>query len=704
MSRVRIVLALAAAATIGTLGSTAAATPAPTPTPLINTPSNEAAPALKATDSQVRLLSGDVVRLRGKQWGTIPAPGSTGFLRASLSGHQYVIPRSLSRLLGRQLDPSLFDVSTIAAKNHGAATPVSIVYAASTSPTEVPGIEITSRSGLAGTGVITAQSSAALARRLSTTSAETLFAGVRSIAAAAPGVSPNFPMFTVKIQCLDAQGLRTDCVAIWMNLDDAIRGSGIAGTYEQEARASLPAGNYWFTAWIDRPGGVAVPQHVVLPVTGATTVVLDARTATTKVVVSTPDSAGDAELDLTLVRTDSLGSTSSAGVFVAGAGIWTTSTQGVDPVLGTVGWAVSLLGPDDLAKPTRFYSLAWWGSGFIPASLRFVPRRSDLETSTMVYLGNTARSGKQGMIALGPFGENGGSTFGFGVDLPLRLTAYSGGAPGVQLAGEFQSSMDWETGLGSEYLRSAAREIVPGTTRTEEWNRGPFHPTTAPDGVFPWAICSACLSSSGLSVVLPSHGDNNPLHWGLVDDPDLVHWSIALGTTPVASGNGPFVIDTPLPRASGPLVLSSTETRPRADGSSSTTATTWRTPRTNLGEELTGWSCADGVGPCRALSILTATYALPISNTNTMAAGTRWGRITLTSYRGTRAVTSFNLDVRYGTGPWMPVPSRSVGVNTFSVGIPVPAGGGQATLRLRATDSGGSSFSQTLTNAFTVAP
>ena len=690
-------------------GGTASMATTASPVPVASAASTSPRTALTSTRQAVRLITGDTVRLTGAASTLVPAPGSQGGYRhAVIGGHDYVIPDVVASLVGRQLDPSLFDVATIAATSGGEATPVTVTYASTTSPSAVPGVEIRSRSGRSATGVVTAASSAALARALRTTPAATVYAGVSRVAAAAPTAAPAYPMHTVRFGCLDMRGERTECTVIATNVEEVARGSAFASTYKREARASLPSGHYWLVAWVQRGTGTAMPQIAETEITGDATYLLDARTATTPVTVRFPDPTDGAFTTVDIGRTDEAGSgASSVGVWALGESrTWVTPVAGL-PAHGTIGHSVASIQNEPRTRPRYQYAAAWTGAG-VPSTMLFAPRRTDLEMTAMTYRGTTALSGLTGLVSTTVSSPSGGIGLGLGLPLPSRRTVYAAGTPGVTLSGDYQSSYDFDTDTdrGTEYLTSMPRRVVPGTTRSEEWNREPSHPTILPLGTLWGPVCGACVQGSTVSLAVPSFGDNDPLHWGLVDDPSTVSWSVEVPGQQLASGQGPLVTAVSVPPGATRLLASSTETRPRADGTSSTTTTTWSTSLDSRGPaSVDPAACAgDPDTPCAPLGMLQARYRLPIQVDRTIAPGTAQGRVDVTAYGTASAVASLALDVRYAGGMWLHATTRPISPTAYAVVLPISAGGGEASLRLRVTDTAGSTLTQVIDGAFRVAP
>ncbi|MGG5260991.1 hypothetical protein [Phycicoccus avicenniae] len=653
----------------------------------------------------VRLITGDVVTLPSAGHpapGLVRAPGSRAtYGIARMPGHLYVVPSSVGSALSR-LDLSLFDAQTLATRP--ADTPVTVTYASATSPTAVPGVEIRSRTGLVGKGVVTAKSSAALAKALRTRPASSVLAGVRGITAATPVVTPTFPMHTVTVRLLDTKGAPVDGLAILVNVDDMRRASVGVPVVAGEGRASLPAGNYQAAAFTF--GDVAaLPIVPEVSVTGPRSLTIDARTATTRPRVLLPQPTEEDITSIDVARTDARG-TGSAVIGMAGGGgvpLFVTPVDAAAVRHGRID--SSLISVHDQPSPTPSYQyfLGYDFVGSVPRVMRFAPKTSDLEQVSMRYRGSTARSGRQALVENGIMTRSSGIGVGFSRTVPSRMTLWYGGSPGVSTLGSYVASYDWETDTGSEYLRGASRPVTPGASRSEEWNRRPSHPSfITPTAVDPY--CGACIQGGQLLLTVPSFSDNDERHWGLVDDPARVAWTVASGGTQLGAGDGPLVGIFDLPTGTAPVVVTHRERMRRLGFPDSTTSTTWSTPRGALGQTVAAEACPDGTSTCRSLGMLETRYDLPVSDTGTLPAGTVAGRVSIRPFLSGANVTSVAVDVRYGSGAWTSVPVTPTGPTTFALRLPVPPGGGVATLRVRASDSARSSVTQTIAGAWTVAP
>ncbi|MBT9255461.1 hypothetical protein KMZ32_05385 [Phycicoccus sp. MAQZ13P-2] len=703
----------AAVTTAAALAAAGATIPASAASPPVAAP-RVAAVAPPAVDAatfsapqRVRLITGDVVTLpgAGRPLTVTRSPGSRSSFSVVRTGdHTYVVPSAVRPLVGR-LDLSLFDARALAATP--ARTPVTVTYDSTSTPTAVPGVSITKRTGRTATGVVTPASSAALAKALRTRSAASVFRGVAGITAAAPTVRPTFPMHTVKVRLVGAGGAPVEGLVILANVDDMRKAVTFGVAVGGEARVSVPAGHYQAAALFgdETTSGLVVQPEAL--VSGPGTLRLDTRAATARPSVTTPQPTDGTFTSLDVSRVDAKqnGSLSLGMLGFDGQQPLYSPVRAGAVVHGSLDSAYAFMGAErgQPATPSYLYELGTAYPGELPASIRLDPAPTDLMQVTHSYRGSTSRSHLPSLVENGvtlPTGT--GIGVGFFRSVPTRMTVWSGGDPGVTVSSAFTASFDWETFTGSEYLTSADRPVVPGTSRSEEWNRRPSHPSILrPSGAFP--VCGACLQAGYLSLVVPSFSDNDPDHWGLVDDPSRVAWSVSTGGTVLRTSDGPLVDYLRLPRGTAPVVVEHRERMRRIGFPDSTTTTRWEVPR-KAGSAVPGAQCPDGVGPCRSLGMLEPRYRLPIGVTGAMSSGRHTGTLTIAPFLSNTEITSLAVDVRYGSGPWTTVPYRRTGPTTFALDVQVPRSGGPASLRVRANDSASSTVSQTITRAWTVAP
>lgn len=150
-------------------------------------------------------------------------PGAeTATLRLTAGAADYVFPRSARALLGRVLDPRLFDTSRLATA--GGRLPVTITATGDTVPTDVPGVEITSRRGRTALGVITASSARSLGAALRISDPARLFAGIAAVRPT-PVETPaaRWPMHTLTVRIVGRDGRPTQAMATTYDTRDATK-------------------------------------------------------------------------------------------------------------------------------------------------------------------------------------------------------------------------------------------------------------------------------------------------------------------------------------------------------------------------------------------------------------------------------------------------------------------------------------------------
>jgi hypothetical protein len=326
-------LAAAAVALAGALGTawaagpSAAAASAPATGTTATFTSESTPPASSVTPSpsrRVLLINGDSVWSPGAARGTGPGvinPAGRGLAGSVLSlrmgGKSYAIPVAALPYVGRGLDPSLFDVASLARSESGGRLAVRVAYR-DRLPT-LPGITITAASGGLADGYLTASSArnfgAALTRLYLSDHARGSYGhdgmfgdGMTvSLAGTAParhGGTKAPALARYKLHTLTVNGANvagkadTGDVVFVFNVDNTrLFGDyyeNLSVFYRGTAKFSVPSGHYWaFGDFVDvSPKGKALSEHlVVLPqftVSGDRHVRVAERSADSKVSVSTP--------------------------------------------------------------------------------------------------------------------------------------------------------------------------------------------------------------------------------------------------------------------------------------------------------------------------------------------------------------------------------------------------------------------------------
>ena len=264
-ARVRLIARLVA--TVTAVAAVAATVAAGTAAPALATSAGGISP-LSASTGVTRattLVTGDRVFALQP---SAAAPAAYAVQRARATGpgsviHQYrlgtqtyVVPAVAQRYLGTTLDPSLFDVTALTAAEQASGR-LDVAISHTGRLPVLPGVTVTAdRAGVAS-GYLTETSATAFGAALVTqwladeqsgsATSGGLFAGIgRIAAAAAPAVvTPDFPMHTLRVTGIDAQGhAEASGFGILMNVDNSAKYGGFVQLVNGQARVSVPTGHY----------------------------------------------------------------------------------------------------------------------------------------------------------------------------------------------------------------------------------------------------------------------------------------------------------------------------------------------------------------------------------------------------------------------------------------------------------------------------
>jgi hypothetical protein len=198
------------------------------------------------------LLTGDRVVLRTSADGRTTAalaPGSPDVGRpvesVATPTHMWVVPQ-LARSVRSKLDPSVFDVSALSATS--GRVPLSVTFRRGTSPRDLPGIDVRTRTARsAGDGRTTAVASYDASRPLPSSFTRSLSGvsriavrGVRSV-----DVAGGYDLHTLTINATSTHGDPLNGADLFlMNLDDGRLMSGFGAIVDGQWKVSVPAGHY----------------------------------------------------------------------------------------------------------------------------------------------------------------------------------------------------------------------------------------------------------------------------------------------------------------------------------------------------------------------------------------------------------------------------------------------------------------------------
>jgi hypothetical protein len=684
----------------------------------------------------VTLPTGEQVRLARTASGrqsvlTQPAAASgpgRALVTQRLGSHLYVTPADARPYLGRFLDPGLFDVTRLlAAANAKGRLPVRISYTGSTP--SVPGVTITSASAGAASGYLTTASSATFGRALTALwkadakagwpQRSTLFPRVKRIAADGPGavgVTPKFPMFTLIIKTIGADGKpQPEGFLGLLNVDDGAKYGAFVSVVDGEARVSVPKGNYSAIAddFALDPSGTSSTIRVVTvnqyTVTGAgQTLMIDLRKATARPSVTAPKRSTMTDYGFEWERTDATQASSlGSGYEIDGSSTFLVSPSKAAKI-GTINtiqnW--SLAGPG--SKPSYTYNLATEGR-LIPAHPHYTFTAKNLATITSSYYSDGPdRTGGFLRFQIFPDQFGGGGTY---ARLPLgtKRTEYVGATGKPIWIDSFLANYDSFDDPG--FVDAPERLIPAGTAFTTAWMRGPLGagiPIQSSEG-----FCYGCRSGNTIDLGLAPLLDSTPGHTGelfgaedglpvarfrfykngkLVSDQD--DWLGGTFTVQKAAATYKAVLDVDR-RLVDPIqsTRSSTElTFSSANGKGAKLPSTW--------------FCNADTASCHVLALLQARLALPTTLNGLLPEGK--SNVTVTAAQvqnATRsAITSATLEVRPAGWFWTTVKLKSIGGGRYQ-GVVDNSGfaGSNVDVRISATDKAGSTYKQTVLRAYTVA-
>ena len=723
----------------------------------------------QASSQTVLLINGDRVTMTQTPSGLreavtrAPASGPGGVLvRLAVGGSAYEIPADALPYLNQGLSPALFDLGSLVKLESGGRLPVQVGYQGRLHA--LPGVTITSSGGGTARGYLTAASAtvfgAALARQAAADHARAsygrdgMFAGGVSVGlpgqSAAPSARPDFPMHTVTVKGTNLAGRPDtgDTVDLF-DVDSTLYESQIGSFsvfYHGIAKYSVPAGHYLAVAYFTEfsHAEIAGFRLVTLPqftVAANTTVVLDERTANSRVEFVTPRPSVVKDVTLGMYRVTGNGAiiTLAVDALVPGTGsgptgpfpIWTNVTT--RPV--TVGklWTVAtgyLTSPASAPCPYEYDLAVVSPSGVIgpqrhvlaPASLATVHagfyqdgRSTGAWTPGGVFAFQWLDPGTADALFDLPFFDS------FMIAVPRVETQYFSASP--TLAWMNQYDPNWNFGFGGQ--SDAPRTFSPGEVTTENWGAFPLHPTPGvnllgPDNPAP-VKPSATRSGNQLSVIVTPFGDNTPGHigsgfFGVPPGNTLTgHYELDQNGITIASGNalqgqstgfGSLLVQAGLSAKPARIrfVLTAARTGPAYPLSgASQTVWTWRSAPHPGARLPKGWICPDATQSCSVEPMMTLLYNVAgLAVDGSAPAGPQQVQVTAGHLQLARAVTvtGATAQVSFDDGKtWRPASVTPTGGGRFNVTFTAPPSA-YISLRVQASDAAGGQITETITRAY----
>ena len=727
----RIITALAVSATLCALAVPAAASRTSAAKATEKSPLKSSAVA-----SSVTLPTGDAVLMRtvsGRSQVSVVAADRSGpqgqFETVRNGGDTYVFPAEVRPFIGSVLDPSLFDVTALAA-NHSGRIPV-VVTSASGGSFRLPGFTATAHAGSVTSGYLAASGASAFRTALvaawhsvsvpGSAAATSLFGGVThlSVAHTAVVTKPDFPQVTLIIKVLDSAGKPASGGFInIINTDDARKFLTFAFYSNGAARVSLPYGHYSAMTDVATFSSTSAITDRIIPVADYTvsrnlqTLTFDARTATAALAVHTPEPTMLNSETVELDRDVPNGGMGSEFGFGPGSKVFVAPTPEVQH--GELYWLTtwSLVGKKTGSPST--YDLSFLNSGTISADQTNTVAAFQLATVHARYYDDSHRKSQFVRFPLYPF-QFGVFAFFAPLDTPQARTEYiysPSSAAWIDQLIAYPTRANPFGGMVSDDLRYYAA----GSVRDADWLRGPLAPSVpAETNGDPFFFCNDCRTATTLSVFLAPVTDTTPGHSGGLDEleggPPVAHFTIYRNGALI--GGGPDLAGGQFPVPAGAATYRIHDTTNRSVDlvkTSTTTSTdlTFRSAAKGGAGIPTGWFCGIGAATsCTVLPMLHATVPLPTTLSDTLPVGTSTFDFTVSRVQGAApaTITAASLATSVKGGPFVKATVVAVGHGVFRATLVTPssAAGSAVTLRVTGADSAGSTISQTVTAAYLVA-
>ena len=660
----------------------------------------------------VTLITGDRVTVSdtgGREAVVVhPRPGAVGgYQTQRLGGDLYVIPITALPYVGTTLDRSLFDVSALIREGITDQIPVQVNGSA-------PGI-------VGGRVTSAATFGAALAAqvgkdaRTNFTKPGPLFGTAASIRLAAPGtpqeVRPQFPMHTLRILTTDADGADGYADVSVTNMDNADFYNDDVDV-EGEARISLPSGHYTAMAAFpkfDPQGGQSELRLVTtdFTVTGDSTITLDARKATSQVVVTTPKPS--TQDNVTVGR--SVTSVAGSSMLTDFVGLTPTTVYTAPAPPPAVG-ARNLFVWTHNESPTGTkdpytYDLKFDEAGAIPADQHFRVRPDQLATLRENYYSDTPiRIEDSARVVYLPY-ESIAPAVTHPLPAPSQRTEYVLGSPDLVYLDTIDGNADPNAG----FTVDTVRQYTAGSTAAYDWLRGPIAPGLAPPpGIrdASWS-CGGCRQDDTIRLNLPNLDSAGHV---IADDSTTSHLQLFSGDTKlidVASGSAAATV--PATPAGYKVVYDLART-----GSwyrqSTASHTEWTFNSAHSGKQTVPPAAicdpdTKSNTDCSALPMLTAAYRLDTDLGGNAPAGPDQLEVTFGHGPGgpNLPIAKASLQVSFDGGVrWTPTIQSALGGGRYRAQWTNPASGkgGDVALRISATDAAGNTITQSVVGALTI--
>ena len=675
--------------------------------------------AAPATSSRaVQLPTGDVIRTNGANPVLLQRATSGPLFSMAIGKARYVYPAALQHQVGGVLDAALFDVNSAATGS--TRVPVTIRYASADAPTAVPGVEITSRSGLTATGNVTPASSRALGEALSRASGDALFSHVASVRAMRPSTpTPHWPMHTVTVNVVDHQGKPFEGMFGYLNTTDAQKGGGVGFAIRGKAKISLPQGTWQFVVMASNADWTKdfIVTSPEVTVNGPREVGVDVRWATTPVTTTLAKPVRDGGAQITEYGREIVTGDYFSGASWVLIGGYGTGRTFVTPTVGAlhgtqrVGQVVVADG-GSASAPYR-YSTNHGVSGRIPAS----PINARVDASnTAIYRtklvgGFDLASSIYGRSANPPTGG-----WSVGAAPPARaFTEYVSTGGGLIHGGSLAQYVSFDPVFTEKGDFTAAGRVGPkaGTITPEVWGQAPLHQMFADPGIAPLQSCPACLGDGpgvkAFSIRALPLSDRTHTGSGDFTEPNTFtsHLTIKADGATIIDQDGHLSGATAIPDTTKVLTTTQVASRSGAPFTLATKMSTTMSVKTSTAFNAPpGWWCLTET-TCKVLPLLSVDYSAASTDANVLPAGRQSIELTINQVGRSTAqgVTSVKAWVSYDGRTWSVAPVTGSGAR-YAAALTVPTAGAGRTvvgLKVAVTDSAGTTLSEQIDGAFLLA-
>jgi hypothetical protein len=521
-----------------------------------------------------------------------------------------------------------------------------------------------------------------------------------------------------------------------VNADDPALSTSVMGFADGVAKFRVPAGNYWalgdFTKLLPQQDSWdeyldVLPQF---PVTRNTTVHLAADAATSRIGVVVPRPVTEQYLTFQLIRSGAGGPPVSLGWLLASASptapvprlyISPVSVSHAAGKLATV--TNEQLGSAALPSDSRYlYDLAYQSTGTTPSHL-YVVNPYALATVPMRYYAAAGSAGVSGTFPAFPVNNVcslGGALFG-DMAFPASQTVYLTASRALTWQTQFiqNAALDYSGGQTGPF-----QAYLPGEQQTQDFGAYPLHP--APDvrlsdlPAQPPVQVSAGRAGNTLRLAMTAFSDSIPGHAGQGTFPPVTaaaSYQIDQNGTKIAGGavprfTGPFAATATL-RPAPSVIQFSLSTAESAKlnplSTASHTVWTWRSARVSGARLPPGWTCQPGGISDRACAIqplMTLRYSVVgLGLDGATAPGQQVVNLLAGHLQLARAanITAARMSVSFDHGKTWQAARITGSDGSYAAVFRAPPGA-QVTLRTSASDADGGAITETITNAYQIAP